>query len=135
MSHPEVKKYGLRDRDIAAIQNVFKLYPKINKVILYGSRAKGNYRAESDIDLTLQGDELVYADLVAIDNKLDDLLLPYTIDLSIYHLKEQMPEVQGCLPGKRQYTRFSDDLLEGYLRTEENAGFGTGTSFAVERIQ
>lgn len=76
---------GLNDRDIAAIRNVFKTYPKITKVILYGSRAKGNYRPGSDIDLTLQGEQLNYTDLVSIDNALDDLLLPYTIDLSIYH--------------------------------------------------
>ncbi len=84
MSHLNAKNYGLSDRDIAAIQSVFKLYPKIDKAILYGSRAKGNYKTGSDIDLTLQGENLVYADLVAIENALDDLLLPYTIDLSIY---------------------------------------------------
>src|SRR3990167_9121383 len=79
---------GLSAHHIAAIQHVFKMYPKITKVILYGSRAKGNYRLGSDIDLTLQGENLEYADLVVIDNALDDLLLPYTIDLSIYHLIE-----------------------------------------------
>lgn len=76
---------GLKSQDIAAIQNVFKKFPKISKAILYGSRAKGNYRPGSDIDLTLQGEALNYADLAAIETELDDLLLPYTIDLSIYH--------------------------------------------------
>lgn len=77
--------YGLKQRDILAIQSVLRKHPKIIKAILYGSRAKGNYRLGSDIDLTLQGDQLQLSDLVAIDNALDDLLLPYTFDLSIYH--------------------------------------------------
>ena len=76
---------GLCEKDIAAICAVFTAFPKIEKVILYGSRAKGNYRVGSDIDLTLQGTSLNYSDLVAIDEKLDDLLLPYTIDLSLLH--------------------------------------------------
>lgn len=80
------KKYGLKDSEIVAIQNVFKLCSKLEKAILYGSRAKGNYRPGSDIDISLKGNELDYKDLVAIENLLDDLLLPYTIDLSVYHL-------------------------------------------------
>ena len=84
MSQSKAMKYGLSDNHIAAIQGIFKAYPKVSEAILYGSRAKGNYRPASDIDLTLQGEALDYSDLVVIDNALDDLLLPYTIDLSIY---------------------------------------------------
>ena len=87
MNQSEIK-YGLKTAEIAAIQNVFKLFSNLKKVVIYGSRAKGNYRPGSDIDLTLQGKDLDYQDLVAIENLLDELLLPYTIDLSIYHLIE-----------------------------------------------
>lgn len=82
------KKYGLKSSEIASIQNVLKLFPKLKKTLLYGSRAKGNYRPGSDIDLCLFGQKLDYTDLVAIESALDDLLLPYTIDLSIYHIIE-----------------------------------------------
>lgn len=51
---------------------------------LYGSPAKGNYKRGSDIDLTLKGDALTYRDLLRLMDELDDLLLPYMIDLSIY---------------------------------------------------
>ena len=85
MSPSSQPEYGLSDHDIKAIQAVFKRHSKIEKAILYGSRATGNYRPASDIDLTLQGEHLDFSDLVAIDNELDDLLLPYTIDLSLYH--------------------------------------------------
>ena len=52
---------------------------------MYGSRAKGNYKPGSDIDLTLKGKELNLKLLNKISLELDDLLLPYTFDLSIYH--------------------------------------------------
>ncbi len=52
---------------------------------MYGSRAKGNYSAGSDIDITLKGEELDLEQLNKINIDLDDLLLPYTFDLSILH--------------------------------------------------
>jgi predicted nucleotidyltransferase len=60
-------------------------FQEVETGILYGSRAKGNYRDGSDIDLTLKGEQLNLTILNSINNQLDDLLLPYTFDLSIYH--------------------------------------------------
>ncbi|HKJ32758.1 MAG TPA: nucleotidyltransferase domain-containing protein [Balneolales bacterium] len=77
-------KYGLKNQTINSIEDVFVRYPQIEKVLLYGSRAKGNYRKGSDIDLTLMGNDLDLTTLFQIENELDDLLLPYKIDLSIY---------------------------------------------------
>ncbi|VAW45712.1 Nucleotidyltransferase domain protein, Caur_2868 group [hydrothermal vent metagenome] len=74
--------YGLTIKDIEKLQSIFKKYPQVNQVILYGSRAKGNYRPSSDIDLTLVG-EIEWPDFQKIEIDLDDLLLPYQIDLSI----------------------------------------------------
>ncbi len=76
---------GLKDIDIKKIQRVFSNYEDIDKAILYGSRAKGNYRNGSDIDLCLVGNTLDLNILLRIENELDDLLLPYKIDLSIFH--------------------------------------------------
>jgi predicted nucleotidyltransferase len=50
--------------------------------ILYGSRALGRHRPASDIDLTLIGTAISAAALARIDADLDDLLLPWMIDLS-----------------------------------------------------
>lgn len=52
--------------------------------MLYGSRAKGNYRNGSDIDLTLIGDQLNYSQLSGIESDIDDLFLPYSFDISIF---------------------------------------------------
>lgn len=51
---------------------------------MYGSRAKGNYKPGSDIDLTLMGANLSRQLCSTIDDELDDLLLPYSIDLSVF---------------------------------------------------
>jgi predicted nucleotidyltransferase len=84
MSPPDNVRFGLTSGEIDAIQSVLRLHPKISRAILYGSRAKGTYRPGSDIDLTLQGEGLTLTDLLCISNELDDLLLPYTIDLSLF---------------------------------------------------
>ncbi len=83
---PETKlDHGLPHKAVASINKVFSQFPEIEKVILYGSRAMGNYRYGSDIDLTILGAGVKHETLYLISHKLDDLYLPYKIDLSIYH--------------------------------------------------
>jgi type I restriction enzyme S subunit len=78
-------QYGLKDTDIQKIKQVFALYGEIKQVVIYGSRAKGNYKPSSDIDLTLKGKKLNLTLQYKIENDLDDLLLPYKMDVSIFH--------------------------------------------------
>lgn len=78
-------KYGLKETTVEKISGVFSAHPQIEQVILYGSRAKGNYRNGSDIDLTIRGEAISLSQLLKIENELDDLLLPYKIDLSLLH--------------------------------------------------
>jgi len=78
-------KYGLKEAVIQQISAVLARHPQVSAAILYGSRAKGNYQNGSDIDLTLRGgSDLTRRVLYQIMDELDDLLLPYTIDLSLY---------------------------------------------------
>jgi predicted nucleotidyltransferase len=77
--------YGLKDKTVQDIKSIFSKNPLIEKVILYGSRAKGNYRTGSDIDITLFGKNLTLDNTVyPLMDKLDELYLPYTFDISIY---------------------------------------------------
>ena len=77
-------RFGLKEATIEKICAVLARYPQVEKAVLYGSRAKGNYKTGSDIDLTLCGGaDLTLRVLYRITDELDDLLLPYTIDLSI----------------------------------------------------
>lgn len=77
-------KYGLTKIVINKICNVFSRFPEVEKVILYGSRAMNNYKKGSDIDLTIYGSLLTSSTLMNISNELDNLLLQYKIDLSIF---------------------------------------------------
>ena len=81
---------GLKEQTIASICGVFACHPLVEKAMLYGSRAMGNFKPGSDIDLTLFGASLTSLELGVIDEELDDLLLPYQIDLSIFHRIENM---------------------------------------------
>ncbi len=74
--------FGLKQNQINAINSIFKEYNAIEMVIIYGSRAKGTYKPGSDIDLVVEGNNLTFSELMSVENKLDDLLLPYKIDLS-----------------------------------------------------
>ena len=78
-------RFGLTEQTIEKIGGVLAQHPQVEKAVLYGSRAKGNFKNGSDIDLTLQGNGLGYDELLKIMGELDDLLLPYMIDLSIFH--------------------------------------------------
>ena len=76
--------HGLSPATVAKIYKVFGRHPEIEKAVLYGSRAKGNFKPGSDIDLTLIGEKLDSKILGQLDSELDDMLLPYEFDLSIF---------------------------------------------------
>jgi predicted nucleotidyltransferase len=77
--------FGLRPDTLADIQDVLIRFPEVQKCVVYGSRAMGNYRHNSDIDLVLVGENLTLTDLLRIETELEELLLPYQIDLSIFN--------------------------------------------------
>jgi len=81
-------KYGLDILVVQKIQQVFAGFPQINEVILYGSRAKGNYNPGSDLDLTVKGENLSLSVMNQIGLDIDDLMLPYIVDISVFsHIK------------------------------------------------
>ncbi len=98
----DIKRTGLTTELIKALNGIFLNYPTVKQVKLYGSRAKGNFRNGSDIDLTLVGD-ITHDQLMGIDGLIDDLLTPYTYDLSILseidnnELLEHIEKVGVCI--------------------------------------
>jgi uncharacterized protein len=77
--------FGLKEQVIEEIKKVFNSNTAIDKAIIYGSRAKGNFKPGSDIDIVLIAPKLSLRDLYKIENQLDDLLLPWKIDLILMH--------------------------------------------------
>lgn len=78
-----MKSTGLGQRELELMRSVFLRHPVVEKVVLYGSRAKGTHRPESDIDLTLVGvDDDLEAEVLACE--LDELPLPYHFDVKAF---------------------------------------------------
>jgi predicted nucleotidyltransferase len=74
--------FGLPDKTVNLINEIFRNCPGIEKAIIYGSRARGDYRNGSDIDLTLIGD-ISDRERLNISESIYDLPIPYMCDLSI----------------------------------------------------
>jgi len=77
---------GLSPKTIHALESVFKQFDAIDKVVLYGSRALGTHKPGSDIDLALLGNKVTPDLIASVAILIDDLLLPYTLDLTAYAL-------------------------------------------------
>ena len=71
---------GLDAEELSQLQALYSCYPEIRKVILFGSRAKGTARKNSDIDLAVDGIENPLA-IESLSMELDELPLPYRFDL------------------------------------------------------
>jgi predicted nucleotidyltransferase len=84
-------KYGLKKEVLTSIVTAISKIEKIEKAMLYGSRAKGNYRPGSDIDIALFGNDLtLHNTIYPLMDLLDSLDLPYIFDLSIFtHIDNQ----------------------------------------------
>lgn len=76
--------FGLSENTCATVRQILGRYPQIAKAVIYGSRAKGNYKNGSDIDLTLLGQGLDQQLLLSVAMALDDSDIPYTVDLSLF---------------------------------------------------
>jgi len=98
--------FGLSTSTIRNINSVFNQYTEISEVLLFGSRAKENYRDNSDIDLAIKGSNINLSLLQEIEIKLEDLYLPNTIDLIVYERIEN-PELISHINriGKQFYIR------------------------------
>lgn len=76
--------FGLKQEDINYIQTIIGRFPEVEKAVIFGSRAKGNYKKGSDIDIALYGNNLS-----RISSKIHDLLeeetfMPYFFDVIEY---------------------------------------------------
>lgn len=91
--------FGLSKSDLHLILSVISKFKKIEKVVLFGSRAKGNYKKGSDIDLALFSNKLSFKELLKIKVEVNNLPLPYIIDIlhfqqiTNFELKEHIERI------------------------------------------
>lgn len=77
--------YGLLDKDINYIINTLRRFPEIEKAIIFGSRAMGNYKKGSDIDLAIVGENITNDILHEVYDYLNEVYpIPYFFDILNY---------------------------------------------------
>jgi predicted nucleotidyltransferase len=77
-------RFGLPKTTRDTVRTIFSSCAVLEKAVLYGSRAKGNYKPGSDIDLTLIGPKLTQHMLSKLASQLEESAIPYQVDLSIH---------------------------------------------------
>ena len=77
-------QFGLNDTELQALRTTLASIPEVEEAIIYGSRARGTNRVASDIAITLKVSALTYLQLALLDARIDDLYLPYFVDLSLF---------------------------------------------------
>lgn len=75
---------GLTDKQLNDIISIISSNPKVEEIVLFGSRAKGNFSTGSDVDIAIKGSNLKLSDISKTLVKIDELYLPYKFDLIIF---------------------------------------------------
>ena len=74
--------FGIYDKSYSLILESFKTFPKITKAYIFGSRAMGNYKKGSDIDIAIFGEQVDFKTTSGLHAKLnEELPIPYFVDV------------------------------------------------------
>ncbi|MCS6929569.1 MAG: nucleotidyltransferase domain-containing protein [Saprospiraceae bacterium] len=83
-------RFGLTEEDIAIITDLLSREPHVERAYIFGSRAKGNYKTGSDVDIALKGEQLTSDDIRRISDLLnEETNLPYRFDVLNYHALQE----------------------------------------------
>jgi len=75
---------GLKDKYRRAIIEILSANPRVERAVLFGSRAMGTFTTTSDVDIALFGDELTLMDHAGIAAAIDELTVPQRVDLLLH---------------------------------------------------
>ncbi|WP_374600613.1 nucleotidyltransferase family protein [Niveibacterium sp.] len=73
--------YGLAPAHYAAIAEIISRFPAVERVLIYGSRAKGTAKPASDFDLAVFGATVTSEDFAKLWAELDALPLAFKLDV------------------------------------------------------
>lgn len=73
--------FGLAERHWVDFERIFSRYPKIEQVLIFGSRAKGTAKPWSDFDLAVIAPTLSDSEFSRLWNEIEDLPLVFKVDL------------------------------------------------------
>lgn len=106
-------KFGLEQHIIDKLIAVFEQNPKVDKAIVFGSRAMGNYRPDSDIDIAIKGQDLNTDDIIAMSVAFEEKGITHKIDLLNYHTIKE-PDLKDHIDrvGIELYSRWKSVKLQ-----------------------
>lgn len=79
--------FGLIERDVQYIQLALEKFDEIDEAIVFGSRAMGNYKKGSDVDLAIKGKEITRKTILRLNDLLnEEYPLPYFFDVIHYDM-------------------------------------------------
>ena len=79
------ESFGLKEHHKQQIITLLRSNLRVKKIELFGSRARGCHKENSDIDLVIEGKDLTLSDLAQLMDSLEETSIPYKIDLLIKH--------------------------------------------------
>jgi type I restriction enzyme, S subunit len=121
-------KFGLDDHIIEMITHILEEQPKLDKAYIFGSRAKGNYRPDSDIDIAVKGYDLTMEDILKMSAGIDKLGIGYEVDMMDYDcIKEVAMKEHVDRVGMEIYSRWKKYTL-GSLCTDIDYGYTASAS-------
>lgn len=84
MSSNQPNTFGLTERDMQALMDIFQKYPEVKSVYLFGSRAKGTFKQGSDIDLAVMNEGVSDKTLRTLKADFEESTLPYNVDIAYF---------------------------------------------------
>ncbi|MDZ7858615.1 nucleotidyltransferase domain-containing protein [Sphaerotilus sp.] len=73
--------FGIAQRHLDALRQVFARHATVDQVLVFGSRARGTARPGSDIDLAVMAPRMDDAEFTTLWNEIDALPILFKIDL------------------------------------------------------
>lgn len=74
--------FGISKKSYYLILETLAEFSEIKKAVIFGSRAKGNARKGSDIDIAIFGEALTPKTAMDLSSKLNEVLpIPYRVDV------------------------------------------------------
>lgn len=103
---------GLKERHRRAVIDIIAANARVERAVLFGSRATGTFRPASDVDLALFGDRLLMSDQVNLTAAIDDLTIPQRVHLLLH----------GMIDNIALRNQIETHGVEWYRRRDADAG-------------
>ena len=121
---------GLKDAHREAIIAVIAANDRVERAVLFGSRATGTNTVTSDVDIALFGDRLTLTHRARLTAALEEIPMAQTVDLLLYDsIQDRALREHIRNDGVEWYRRLTTSEAKPHLEDEEN-----GTTITMERV-